>query len=142
MLDRSNIAKLIPHTGSMCLLERVVNWNQDAIACTASSHRDPANPLAQDGQLPILCGIEYAAQAMAVHGALTGAVDLRPRAGYLASVRDVKTTRARLDDLAGDLTIEAQPVMGDGSQVIYSFSIAADGQTILSGRAAVILEGA
>ena len=82
------------------------------------------------------------AQAMAVHGALTGAVSGRPRAGYLAALRDVKTTRVRLDDLAGDLTIEARRIMGDGNQVIYSFNVTADGAIILSGRATVILERA
>ena len=62
--------------------------------------------------------------------------------GYLAALRDVKTTRDRLDNVDGDLTIEARQMMGDGNQVIYGFSVAADGEILLSGRATVILEAA
>ena len=29
----------------MCLLEEVLEWDENAIACRAVSHRDPANPL-------------------------------------------------------------------------------------------------
>ena len=140
MLTRPEIVARIPHAGLMCLLERVMQYSSDTITCAAISHRDKENPLASDRQLPVLCGIEYAAQAMAVHGALTGALDVRPRAGYLAALRDVKTMRSRLDDLAGELTIEAQKIMGDGNQVIYQFNLSGDGQTVLTGRATVILE--
>ena len=54
----------------MCLLEGVSSWDERSIRCIAVSHRDPGNPLAADGHLGAACGVEYAAQAMAVHGAL------------------------------------------------------------------------
>lgn len=70
VLDRAWIAAHIPHQGSMCLLDAVREWSGEAITCTASSHTDPANPLRADGRLGAANGIEYAAQAMAIHGAL------------------------------------------------------------------------
>jgi predicted hotdog family 3-hydroxylacyl-ACP dehydratase len=54
----------------MCLLDRVVHWDSQRIHCRASSHRSADNPLRSRDQLSAACGIEYAAQAMAVHGAL------------------------------------------------------------------------
>ncbi len=54
----------------MCLLDAVRDWSAEAITCTATSHTDPANPLRADGRLGAANGIEYAAQAMAIHGAL------------------------------------------------------------------------
>jgi predicted hotdog family 3-hydroxylacyl-ACP dehydratase len=144
VLDRAAIAALIPHTGAMCLLDRVDRWDETRIRCASMSHLEAANPLRADGRLPAVCGIEYAAQAMAVHGGLADKArdGARPRAGYLASVRDVACLRERLDDLDGELTVEAERMMGDGQRVIYRFRVWVGETEVLSGRAAVVLEAA
>ena len=131
---------MIPHAGAMHLLDGVLSWDADRIRCLSRSHRDRQNPLRMDGRLSALCGIEYAAQAMAVHGALAGNVPDRPRLGYLASLREVRCSRARLDDLEGDLIVEAERLMGEKSHVIYSFEVRVGDVEIVSGRAAVVLE--
>jgi len=140
MIDRARIAALIPHADSMCLLDQVIDWNEGSIRCRAVSHRDPGNPLAVAGRLGAACGVEYAAQAMALHGGLTGAVDGRPAAGYLASLRALVLRVDRLDDLAGDLIVEARRLAGEASSVSYQFSLSHAGTLLLSGRAAVILD--
>jgi predicted hotdog family 3-hydroxylacyl-ACP dehydratase len=139
-LSRAEIAELIPHTGAMCLLDGVLEWDASRIRCMSRSHRDAANPLRVDGHLPALCGVEYAAQAMAVHGGLAGATQGKPRAGYLASLREVEWRRDRLDDLDGDLVVEAEQEASDGSRVIYSFTLRVGTVQVLSGRAAVVLD--
>jgi len=140
LLTRAQIAGLIPHAGAMCLLDGVVSWDENRIRCVSGSHRDTANPLRADGRLPAVCGIEYAAQAMAVHGGLAGKTRGRPRAGFLASVRDVVCRRERLDDLDGSLFVEAVRVLGDEARVIYEFRLWVGEMEILSGRAAVVLD--
>ena len=140
MIDRARIAALIPHAGAMCLIDRVEAWDADHIRCSASSHRDPANPLRLDGRLGAAAGVEYAAQAMALHGGLTGAVDARPRAGYLASLRGLVLAVGRLDDLPGALTIEAERLAGEAASVSYRFSVSHQGRILVGGRAAVILD--
>lgn len=139
-VTRAGIAELIPHAGAMCLLDGVVQWDENRIRCVSGSHRDTANPLRARGQLPAICGIEYAVQAMAAHGGLAGRTKGRPRAGFLASVRDVVCRRERLDDLEGSLLVEATRVMGDGNRVIYEFRLWVGEMEILSGRAAVVLD--
>jgi len=140
-LDHAWIAAHIPHQGSMCLLQRVETWDAEHIRCAAISHRDPANPLRTHGRLGAACGIEYAAQAMAVHGALVGAGEAgEARHGYLTSVRGVTLNVARLDDLKADLVIEAERLGGDGNTILYAFSVRADETTLLAGRAAVVLD--
>ena len=140
MLNRDWIAAHIPHQGSMCLLDAVTAWSPQAIRCTAGSHRLPDNPLRADGRLGAACGIEYAAQAMAVHGALLAAADAQPRQGYLASVRSVELLAERLDDVAGDIEVRAERLSGDGNNILYQFSVLAGERLLLSGRAAVILD--
>ena len=138
-LDRVEIAKLIPHAGTMCLLDAVLDWDATTISCRASSHRSSDNPMAVEGRLAAVCGIEYAAQAMAAHARLTGTVHAQPMAGYLASVRDVVCAVARLDLLAGDLLITAEQLLGDDRRAIYRFSLRCEGDLVMQGRAAVVL---
>lgn len=140
MLNAADIARRIPHQGRMCLLDGVTQWDESTIICTASSHRAPDNPLRANGRLGAACGVEYAAQAMAVHGSLLAQSNSAPRVGYLASVRSVELLVPRLDNLAGDLTITAERITGDANNILYRFTVAADGQTLLTGRAAVVLD--
>ncbi len=123
MIDSAAIERLIPHAGSMCLLAEVRSWDARSILCVAESHRDPGNPLAADGHLGAACGVEYAAQAMAVHGALSGAVGHRPKAGYLVSVRALTLHRSYLDDLDGDLLVAAEMLAGEGAPGSYRFRL-------------------
>jgi predicted hotdog family 3-hydroxylacyl-ACP dehydratase len=139
IIGRDAIARLIPHEGAMCLLDGVVAWDRSSIRCLSERHRALDNPLRQDNRLGALCGIEFAAQAIALHGALVGAVGERPRAGYLASLRDVVCRRDRLDRLDEDLTIDAVHLMGDDERVVYSFRVGCAAQEIITGRATVVL---
>lgn len=146
MLNRDAIALRIPHQGRMCLLDSVLEWNQDAIVCQAFSHQAPDHPLRAHDRLGAACGVEYAAQAMAVHGALAaeeaagdGASGTPPRAGYLASMRSVVLHVERLDTVLAPLLVKAERISGDANTVLYSFTVHADAHLLLSGRAAVVL---
>lgn len=140
MLDHAAIAARIPHQGSMCLLEAALEWSETTIACRAVSHRDAANPLRTGGRLGAANGIEYAAQAMALHGSLLASAGEAPRQGYLTSVRGVSLHVARLDDLPGDLLVKAERLSGDGNHILYQFALEHEGRCLLEGRAAVVLD--
>jgi predicted hotdog family 3-hydroxylacyl-ACP dehydratase len=140
LIGREAIAGMIPHAGAMLLLDGVLFWDAERIECMSRTHRDPHNPLRSQGQLPALCGIEYAAQAMAIHGRLAGTLESAPRAGYLASLREVVCRAGRLDDLEGDLVVGAERLMGEESRVIYRFEVRVGETDVLRGRAAVVLD--
>lgn len=142
MLDHAWIAAHIPHQGDMCLLDAVVDWSENTIFCRAVSHTNPANPLRADGRLGAATGIEYAAQAMAIHGALLAGQDDAPRQGYLTSVRSVTLHADRLDDLSGALEVQAERLSGDANNILYQFSVGHAGRCLLAGRAAVVLDAA
>ncbi|AOK53841.1 3-hydroxylacyl-ACP dehydratase [Burkholderia stagnalis] len=139
-LDHAWIAAHIPHDGAMCVLDTVDAWDDTRIRCSATSHRDPRNPLRAHGRLASVCGIEYAAQAMAVHGALVGAPHARPRAGFLASVRGVDAFVERLDTCDAPLTVEAERIGGDAVTVLYGFTLRCGERVLLTGRATVMLD--
>ena len=144
-LDRTWIEAHLPHQGNMCLLDEVLSWDSDRISCRSTTHRDADNPLRARGRLGIACGVEYAAQAMGVHGALVAAqfpapASGVPAAGYLASVSGVRPYVLRLDDVRGDLICNAVRVAGDGGTALYEFELRSGVMRLLIGRASVILD--
>lgn len=139
-LDRAGIEARIPHRGSMCLLEKLESWDTQRIHCSTTTHRDGANPLRTASGLLAPNAIEYAAQAMALHGGLTASAGQAPSAGYLASVRSVRFGTDRLDLVEGALQVHATRLSGDDRQVLYEFNVAdATGHSLAQGRAVVVL---
>ena len=140
-LDHAWIAQHIPHQGNMCLLDYVQSWDTQSIQCSASSHRAADNPLRAFERLGTACGIEYAAQAMAVHGALLAPADgPRVKIGYLVSVRSTQLYVPRLDNIDANLLVEATCIARSDNDVLYQFSVTALGRLLLDGRAAVVLD--
>lgn len=137
---RDWIESHIPHQGAMCLLDEVIEWDAQRIVCHARSHQNAANPLRVAGILPAACGIEYGAQAMAVHGALLDARGRPLGRGFLASVRAVQLRALRLDDIEGDLRVAAERLSGEDDHVLYAFSISCGAGELVGGRATVVLD--
>jgi predicted hotdog family 3-hydroxylacyl-ACP dehydratase len=147
LLTHAGIAALIPHSGRMCLLARLVEWDAERIVCAATNHRDADHPLRTRRGLLAPVAIEYAAQAMALHGALIGQAAGTPATpGYLASARGVQLHVLRLDDLApaapDELRVEATRQAGDAQQILYAFQVSHAGRPVAEGRAAVVLNTA
>ena len=141
-LNKKEIEALIPHSGAMSLLNEVLKWDEDHIICLANSHRSIHNPLRNENALSSVCGVEYAAQAMAVHGALsTGDPDEEPRPGYLASIKNLDLSVSSLDDIESDLVIEAELLMRDKEFLVYQFRVLSEDLNLLSGRAIISIKG-
>lgn len=139
LMDRQQIASMIPHAGTMCLLDAVLSWNAVSVRCLSRQCRNADNPLRRaDGCLGAVCGVEIAAQAMAVHGRLVAGGSNPPVHGYLASVRDVRLRVSCLDDIASDLIIDAERLMGDAQGAAYQFALASAGIELVTGRATVL----
>jgi predicted hotdog family 3-hydroxylacyl-ACP dehydratase len=151
-LDHQAIAARVPHAGTMCLLERVISWDEHHIECAAfggAAVNGRPHPLAQGGKLPATAAIEYAAQAMALHGRLVqehlqagqagAAVEAAPRRGFLAALRSVRLHCRWLEPGSPALTVRAERFAGDEVQVLYDFEVRAS-TPIAQGRAVVVLD--
>jgi len=139
MLTKAQWQHLIPHRGTMCLLDAVVDWDDERIHLVTASHRRADNPLRNDGLLRAVHLCEYGAQAMAVHGGLLAQREGAVAApGLLVSLRGVKLHVARADDLPGDLDVRAEKLLGAGGSWQYAFRIEHDGVVLAEGRAAVV----
>ena len=141
LVDHDEICAMIPHAGAMCLLDNVMSWDENTIICQSFSHQNPHNPLIKNGRLSAIHAVEYAAQAMAVHGCLlarTKGEQLNP--GYLAALKEVQLHRRYLDDLAGPLTIKADQLMAGGGNLMYTLEVSSGGQVIATARVTVVTQ--
>jgi len=140
-IGKAALCRLIPHHGTMCLLNAVEQWDDTSILCTTASHRDATNPLRRDNRLEAICGLEYAAQAMAVHvGLLDQGKERRLTVGYLGAVKNLMLQASHLDDVKGDLTVQATRLVGEVNGFIYAFRVSAEQQELLDGRASIFLK--
>ena len=140
-IGKAALCELIPHHGTMCLLDGVEQWDDTSILCTTASHRELTNPLRRDGRLEAICGLEYAAQAMAVHvGLLEQGKERRLTVGYLGAVKNLMLRVTRLDDVTGDLTAQATRLVGEVNCFIYAFRVSVGRETVLDGRASIFLK--
>lgn len=132
------IEALIPHKGTMCLLDDVLTVDAADITCQTKSHLSPNNPLLVDGSLSPVVVIEYAAQAAALHQPwLAKAAGRQESAsgGYLAAVRNVKYgSFVDLAKLQTDLIVKAEKLMQSPDGLIYSFEVSANKELVANGR--------
>ena len=142
LVNKPEIRTLIPHSGLMCLLDSVIEWNDRSIICMTDTHRDPANPLRRDGRLSAVHAFEYAAQAAAVHGGLRArlAGAIAPP-GYLAALRDARLHVTRLDDLGSPLQIYACRLFGEAANTVYKCRVFSGDVLLAEGRIIIMLRG-
>ena len=143
LISKKEIENIIPHAGSMCLNDSVLEWDEKSVLCQTQSHLKENNPLRKNNKLSSVHAIEYCAQAMAVHGGLLArekGEKLAP--GYLAAVRNVNLFYDYLDDINNDLFIETTQLMAQGGNLMYEFKMyfnQNDVESIVTaGRATVI----
>jgi len=139
-INKAEIRTLIPHSGLMCLLDRINEWDDRSIVCISNTHRDPANPLRRDGRLSAVHAFEYAAQAAAVHGGLRArAAGVAASLGYLAALRDARLHVMRLDDVASPLQICAYRLFGETANTVYECRVSAGNILLADGRITIML---
>ncbi len=140
MIDEAEIRSLIPHAESMCLLQRVDDWNESSITCSTTTHRDAKHPLRSDGILSAIHLIEYGAQACAIHGGLLSraAGEKSAKPGMLTALRDCKMHVEHVDNVDVRLTIIARKLIASGGGSMYQFAVKAGERVLAEGRVSVM----
>jgi|HubBroStandDraft_1064217.scaffolds.fasta_scaffold122784_2 predicted hotdog family 3-hydroxylacyl-ACP dehydratase len=143
-ISADEIYARIPHSGAMRLLDAVLSWDDQSIVCSASSHVDPANPLRDNGVISSVHALEYAAQAMAVHGSLLAPDDRNARLElvYVATFRGVEIHPGALDERENAiLNIVAKRVASLPNGWNYEFSVASEEVVLARGKTVVVVPG-
>ena len=135
-IEKIHFQDLIPHEGSMVLIDQVNDWDLNKISCSTRSHLLSNNPLMLNNSLSSIHLIEYGAQAMAIHrGLLTG----ESLQGFLAAVRDAKFFIDNLDNVHGALYIQAIFELKINDNVVYTINVTDENNApLLEARASVV----
>jgi len=135
-IEKIHFQDLIPHEGSMVLIDQVNDWDLNKISCSTRSHLLSNNPLMLNNSLSSIHLIEYGAQAMAIHrGLLTG----ESLQGFLAAVRDANFFIDNLDNVHGALHIQAIFELKINNNVVYSLNVSDEhGTLLLKARTSVV----
>jgi predicted hotdog family 3-hydroxylacyl-ACP dehydratase len=141
MLKAGELCDLMPHDGTMCLIQELVEWDEEKIVCRTRSHLSPDNPLRTGQRLNAIHAIEYGAQAIGLHGGLLAKTNgTPPRSGLLVGLRQIRLHRKRLDDTDTSLIITAQRLLADPHNLLYAFALTLNQEPVAQGRAAIIIQ--
>ena len=129
-LSPAAIKDLLPQSGDMLLIAEMKNWSPFEISCTgiaAPAHIHPLSVQAKNGtmKIPASGALEYAAQAIALHGILKARhLQEPPRNTFIAGLQNVEWTSDWLDDRPMPVQIDASAVGGlaDGGAK-YRFNV-------------------
>jgi len=148
-VNKQALCQLLPHSGTMCLIDKIVLWDKTSLLAQTESHLDSNNPLRHQGSISSIIGVEYAAQSMALHAALLsqqedpGHSRKQKPEGYLATIRTIRIGADSLysPDSANlsPLMISVSVLMCDSQGYSYEFTITADNSLLLSGRLTIFL---
>ena len=141
LMDKQTIEQLIPHAGTMVLLDEVIHYDEHSLRATTKTHRDVNHPLRHEGQLLTLNLIEYAAQAMAVHLGVMASDAQHSAGGYLVQATAVKLYRQLLDEVIGMITIEVTRAQVGIHGGVYLFSAREREDKLACGRLSVFFKG-
>lgn len=149
-LNSQEIEQHLPHAGKMSLLDKVCHADSSWLSATATSHLNGDNPLRFNGKLASINGIEYAAQAMAIHGFLlseekqAGSLSNEKKedsiqAGYIATVRNIEIYTPFFPQSESVIMIEVNQLMSDKNGFTYQFHISCEKKALISGKITIFL---
>ena len=133
---QAQLAALIPHQPPMLLVDTVTDVDEHKLTATFCCHQQP-HPLAPEGHWPNYLLIEFAAQAIACHGALAGQQSFTRAA--IGRIKALSFYCASLDDyreLPVSVTVELIEV--NGATCLYRFNAHARNTVLAQGEALLI----
>ena len=149
MMKKSQICQLLPHSGTMCLLDEVVSWDAISLVAKTMSHTEDDNPLIVNGSLNSIHGVEYSAQAMASHSVLLKQQEAETKSGqyqsrgYLAGVKKIQISEQYLFDAQPEnlmpLLIHVSVMLSGSQGFTYQFKILKNDKNFISGIVTIFL---
>ena len=141
ILNKTAIAELIPHADEIVLLDSCILSSAEGLTCISNSHTDKNNPLRNANGLSATSGVEYAAQAIAVHAALQN--NKNTGQGLLVACKNIICRLRYLDTIATEIQIQVEHIGGSVELGVlqYKFHINASGkvQKLISGELSIAI---
>jgi len=121
LIDYTNIAALIPHSGRMILLDRIIDYDEQTLSVELVVRGDGL--LGDDKTVPAWAGIEYMAQAVAVYVGIRSELAGEPiKLGFLLGTRRYSGNVAGFD-VGTALTIQVTNIIQDDKLGVFACKI-------------------
>ncbi|WP_019867190.1 ApeP family dehydratase [Methylovulum miyakonense] len=121
LIDCTDIAALIPHSGQMILLDRVVDYDEHTL--TAEMVVRPDGLLGDDKTVPAWAGIEYMAQAVAAYVGIRAKLAGEPiKLGFLLGTRRY-ASNVPCFNVGTALTIQVKIIIRDDKLGVFDCKI-------------------
>lgn len=138
----SNLYARLPHALDMRLIEEIVSWDKSNIYCQSRLTTAFAHPLQlDDGSFPVICLLEYAAQALALHGLLCTSSNKGIQSASIISCKRLAIASSSITNC--DLTIDVSATLRAQSSGAASYRVSVtqgdDNTSLLRGDLMVLL---
>ncbi len=121
MIDCTDISGLIPHSGRMILLDRIIDYDEYTLSAELVVRNDSL--LGNDKTVPAWAGIEYMAQAVAAYAGIKSKQAEKPvRLGFLLGTRRYTSNVASFD-VGTALTIQVKNIIQDDKLSVFDCKI-------------------
>jgi len=120
------VREVVPHSGPMCLLDRILSHDEQETVCAARVEEGQCFTDPAEG-VPIWIGIEYMAQCIAVHGGLIAReAGEAPRPGLFLGSRRLQVDVSELTP-GSEVVVTARHLRGSGAGMqAFACSLASD----------------
>ncbi|MGR8951560.1 MAG: ApeP family dehydratase [Gammaproteobacteria bacterium] len=113
-----DVADLLPHTGAMIWLDKVLAWDEDSVTACLTVRGDPL--FGEDNVAPAWAGIEYMAQTIGLYAGIHARRAGEPiRLGFLLGSRRYESNVPGFP-LGAVLTVRAEKVMQDERLSVFN----------------------
>ncbi|MFU8789760.1 MAG: 3-hydroxylacyl-ACP dehydratase [Methylobacter sp.] len=122
----SAIVNLIPHSGNMVLLERVIDYDEQSLTAEVVVRADGLLG-GDEKNVPAWVGIEYMAQTIAAYAGMMAKQANEPiRLGFLLGTRHYSSTVAAFQ-VGSIVTIRVEKIMQDDNLGVFECRILGEG---------------
>jgi predicted hotdog family 3-hydroxylacyl-ACP dehydratase len=139
MSEPRSLDTILPHTGPMRLVSRVVSHTRERTVC-AVDVSDSELFRDADGQVPACVVLEYMAQCVAAHGVLLDG-DAQPKPGLLVGVKRLALHRERLLP-SESLEVSARILQRVGRLASLACEVRGEGELVAEGTLSVYVPDA
>lgn len=131
-----DIERVLPHRGTMRLIDRLVAWDDDSVAVEVRVPEE--GPFSHGEGVPAWVGVEYMAQAIAAWaGCRARASGREPSIGFLLGTRRYDS-RATWFPAGALLRVEAtRELLGDNGLGMFRCRILGDGEELATANVSV-----
>ncbi|WP_024300265.1 hotdog family protein [Methylomicrobium lacus] len=123
MIDflRMDVAELLPHTGKMIWLDKVLAWDEDSVTAELTVRGDAL--FGGGNAVPAWAGIEYMAQTIGLYAGIHAKRVGEPiRLGFLLGARRYESDVPAFE-IGSTLTVRAEKVMQDERLLVFNCGI-------------------